>query len=178
MKEYEQQHRLNDESSDSRTSVQLRRQAELTAIHGVLADLDKYAEGHSGRQPEEDLKFYSILPEALYHATTKEKARCILIEGLRPSALQFEDRAVVSLSDTVAYARFCASLTQDTEASDLVVLEITTQGLPREQFESYLPFDNPLEPGEKLHEVHSNEPISGDWIHQLSDEEVSDIESG
>ncbi len=164
------------EKEFSQASGKLRRQAELTKIHQVLADLDTYAEGLRAQSAEVDQKYYSVLPEALYHATTREKAEQILTDGLRPSQLQFEDRAVVSLSDTIAYARFCASVTQDVDPSELVLLEVTTQGLPREQFESYLSFDNPHEPGDKLHEVHSMEPIGSDWIHRLADSEAVDIE--
>lgn len=150
---------------------------ELAAIHQMLAELDSAREHIAKDIDNVDKIYYSRLPVALFHATTQERAMQIAQDGLKPSKLQFEKKAAVSLSDTVKYAKFCASVTQNVNPSELVVLEITTQGLDRENMESYLLLDNPHDSTEKLHEVHSLVPISPDWVHQLSDDEIHAIEA-
>lgn len=152
----------------------------LDSIHQLLFELDIWAEDMRRQGDAEaeavDKIFYSALPVALFHATTREKADKIAREGLLPSRLKFDDEAVVSLSDTIGYAKFCASTTQGVDPADLVVLEVTSRGLKRDLTKSYLKLDNPLQTGEALHEVHYAEPISPDWIHELSAQEVEEIE--
>lgn len=153
---------------------------ELTSIHQMLADLQDWAKESeaSSREAEaaHDAMYYSKLPEALFHTTTPANAKRILLEGLKPHQLEFEPDKVVSLSDTIGFAKFCASVTQDTPKGELVVLEITTQGLDREVARSFLKLPNKIKPGEPLHEVHYTEPINADFIHQLSTTEVAELE--
>lgn len=153
---------------------------DLVTLHEILAGLDEWADGLRTESDEEveaiEKIYHSPLPVALFHATTSENARLIMTEGLVPSSLQFEDREVVSLSDSIAYAKFCASQTQGVSPDELAVLEVTTQGLDRERAKSYLLLANPVLPDEPLHEVHYDEPISADWIHLLTPDEVAQIE--
>lgn len=153
---------------------------DLDALHDFLAGLDQWAE-EIRQQADADSEsveqiYYSRLPEALFHATTKGKAKQIKAEGLKPSTLQFEDNEVVSLSDSIGYAKFCASQTQGVAPEELVILEVTTQGLDREEAKSYLQMDNPYVKGEKLHEVHYGKAVNPDWIHELSPAEAAEIE--
>lgn len=153
----------------------------LEQIHAMLADLDEWGRQLS-RDAEEayelEKKLYgSPLPTALFHATTPDRAAQIREKGLQPSRLSFEDRDAVCLSDTIGYARFCASKMQGVPPEDLVVLEVTTEGLPRDRIRSYLSLSNPIEPDEPLHEVHSEVPIQPDWLYELTPEEAAEIES-
>jgi len=151
---------------------------QLASIHQMIADLSEWAKEQdtNNREAEEmhEKMFYSELPEALFHATTQANARIITLEGLKPHRLEFEPHEVVSLSDTISFAKFCASITQSTD--DLVILEITSQGLKREQAKSFLQLPNKIKPGEPLHEVHYFEPINSDYIHQLSQAQVAELE--
>jgi hypothetical protein len=148
---------------------------DLEQIHILMAELDHWAAKlREDGSLEAELAIYdSHLPEALFHATTKDAARRIMNFGLIPSPLIFEDRGEVSLSDTVDYALFCASETQGVDTSELVVLEVTTQGLERKSAKSYLRLDNPMTKGEKMHEVHYSKTINPDWIHELRPEEIA-----
>jgi hypothetical protein len=149
----------------------------LESIHRALAEIDALSENSVHSREWLEKVCYSRLPDALFHATTKDKAERIKEDGLNPSKLQYEDRKVVSLSDTVAYAKFCASQTNGVDPTELVILEVTTQGIDRENFESYLAFADPHDMNEQLHEVHSIVPISPDWIHRLTPEDVVQLES-
>ncbi|MBA3678807.1 hypothetical protein H0W80_01240 [Candidatus Saccharibacteria bacterium] len=173
---------MNEPLPDSQdTSVELRinQTEELASIHQMLADLEDWAKQLAIESREaEDLHekmYYSRLPEALFHATTQANAKRIMLEGLQPHQLEYEPESVVSLSGTIDFARFCASVTQDTD--DLVILEITTQGLNREQAKSFLQLPNKIKPGEPLHEVHYLEPISSDYIYELTVEQIQKIEA-
>jgi hypothetical protein len=150
------------------------------SLQEFLADLDRWADEMRQRADTEseavEKIYYSRLPEALFHATTKEGARKVRVEGLKPSPLQFEDNKVISLSDSIQYAKFCASQTQGVPPDELTILEITTQGIDREEAKSYLQMDNPYIKGEKLHEVHYAKAINPDWIHELTPEEAAEIE--
>lgn len=152
----------------------------LDAMHELLVGLDSWVEKMKAQNQIEDEaldKIYnSRLPPALYHATTAANARRIATEGLKPSSLMTENTEVVSLSDTISYAKFCASETQGVAPGELVIFEVTVQGLDREEAKSYLLLENPLVPGEKLHEVHYGQPIDPDWLYQLTPAEIVDIE--
>lgn len=153
---------------------------DLDALHEFLAGLDRWADDMMKGADQEaqsiEQIYHSRLPGALFHATTRAGAEQIKKEGLKPSPLQFENNKVVSLSDSIRYAKFCASETQGVPPEELVVLEVTTQGLDREDAKSFLLLDNPLIRGEKLHEVHYGKPINPDWIYELSPHEIVDIE--
>lgn len=154
---------------------------ELQSIHAMVAELNKWAEELADSAAEEQEKiekmYYTPLPPALFHATTIERAKSIMQQGLLPHRLIFDEEEVVSLSDTVKYAKFCASVTQGVPEGDLVVLEITTQGLDRELAKSFLHLPPPSQPAADMHEVHYSAPISSDFIYQLSPEETSEIEA-
>lgn len=152
---------------------QTRNQELLQEIHNAIAELD--AQTRQQRELTDEM-YYSRLPLVLFHATTSQKAKRIMLEGLLPQRLIYEDTEVVSLSDTIGFAKFCASTTQGVAPSDLAVLEITTQGLDRELAQSFLTLLNPVKPNELLHEVHYHAPISADFIYKLSAEEAAEIE--
>lgn len=153
---------------------------QLASIHQMLADFTEWAKEQeaNGKEAEEmhEKMYYSKLPEALFHATTPAKAKRIMLEGLKPHQLEFEPDVVVSLSDTITFAKFCAGVTQETPEDDLVVLEITTRGLDRAQARSFLQLPNKVLPNEPMHEVHYYEPINADWIHSLTSDEIAEIE--
>lgn len=154
---------------------------ELQSIHAMVAELNKWAgvtaESAAEEQEKIEKMYHTPLPEALFHATTRERAKSIMKQGLLPHQLIFDEEEVVSLSDTVKYAKFCASVTQGVPEDDLVVLEITTQGLDRELAKSFLHLPPPSQPDVVMHEVHFCAPISSDFLYQLSPKEVSEIES-
>ena len=148
-------------------------------IHAMLAELDEWSRANMKELADQDelhRKMYETrLPIVLFHATTKEHAKSIMLQGLLPHQLEFAHEEVVSLSDTIAYARMCASVTQNTPEDELVVFEVTTQGIDRDQAKSFLHIPPPGFPDAEMHEVHYLEPINSDWIHQLTPEEVAEI---
>ena len=153
----------------------------LASLHTLLAELDDWADKIRSSKlldrAEEEKIFHSPLPVALFHATTRANAEQIRIDGLRPSQLEFDKNIVVSLSDSVRYAKFCASITQATNENELVVLEVTTKGLERANTKSFLSFDDLVVVGEKMHEVHYDGVVSPDWIHELSAAEIAELEA-
>lgn len=137
---------------------ELRQQAELLGTKRFWEEFSKLSQElikHvEAERRARELITKSPLPEYLYHVTTVVNAERIFKEGLRKGFSKDNvDTHSVSLSDGVTLGLYSANKTQNTPRENLVVLKIKTAGLPREQFLSMLPFQNPSFPKVNLEEV-------------------------
>lgn len=136
--------------------------------------LEKFDETISSRRKElqeqeiQEKQREVMLPEKVYHVTTKQKAQQIIQEGLNPTKLIFEDKEVVCLSDDVNFAMNVASVTQNVAPQNLVVLEIDTQYLMPSRVHNYLrkaDFDNSRSlDAAPIHEIHYDSIITPEAI--------------
>lgn len=137
----------------------------------------EFIEQVRAEQRARELERTAPLPEYLYHATTPQNAEKILSLGLKPGYSKNEvDKTTISLSDGVGLGLLAAAVTQGVQQEDLVVLRVRTVGLPRGEFWSLLPFQNPFRPGAHLEEVRfDGEVIPPENITVVSSAEVQSL---